>query len=496
MHMKAEHWGNKKKLAAEAAKERSLARNGKRETAGGYIKCPVCHKRFSSDPVMRAHIKTNHAVQPAEGEAEEQEPSTDENTSGQSFLSQSDMEGQPKTYMFDLKMYQCPVCHSSYHTVGRLRVHIESQHRNLGPEFVLLLQRLDNDQESFMDVVKTTLPRDCQYSGPKPKKRRRKKKTAEENVAEDEQQSTSDQTPTPGKSTEDLTTSDEEHGVGEDPGEGTEGLEQDGLNTSDTMEDNGETDVEKDEDSSSPKKSPQKYAGAYFCRFPSCSSRFDCKTDLVKHQKTHSRNLKCSHFGCNAEFFSMVNLRGHIKLVHSNSDVLTCKQCGRVGKGKSFRKHMEECKETTPLYMCQVCGKAFPRKSSYKNHLGVHKEKSAKNLKRCQYEGCNKEFKSNQDLNRHINVHTGERPHACPYGGCNKTYKQRPHLLVHLKTHSVIDDGKEKEVFPCEYCGFPFKHRCGKLKHLRNSCVKGPNKEKIIERISRRRRQSSTTSQE
>mmetsp|Transcript_35042 Transcript_35042/g.48996 ORF Transcript_35042/g.48996 Transcript_35042/m.48996 type:complete len:431 (-) Transcript_35042:255-1547(-) len=55
---------------------------------------------------------------------------------------------------------------------------------------------------------------------------------------------------------------------------------------------------------------------------------------------------------------------------------------------------------------------------------------------------CNKMFRSRSEYQRHVRVHTGERPFLC--GICSAKFKQKSHLKVHLKAHYKQNEALNK----------------------------------------------------
>ncbi|OAQ33027.1 hypothetical protein K457DRAFT_56352, partial [Linnemannia elongata AG-77] len=48
---------------------------------------------------------------------------------------------------------------------------------------------------------------------------------------------------------------------------------------------------------------------------------------------------------------------------------------------------------------------------------------------------CSKSFLRLEHSNRHILIHTGERPFICSYPGCPKRFSRSDELARHSRTH-------------------------------------------------------------
>uniref|UniRef100_A0A8C6K7S9 C2H2-type domain-containing protein n=1 Tax=Nothobranchius furzeri TaxID=105023 RepID=A0A8C6K7S9_NOTFU len=134
-----------------------------------------------------------------------------------------------------------------------------------------------------------------------------------------------------------------------------------------------------------------------------------------------------------------------------------CDHCGkRLGRKSNLNRHIILHTGQKP-FTCELCGKRFSQKANLNRHMTVHT--GQKPLKHFSCELCGQRFSRNSTLNSHMRIHTGQKPFACEF--CGQRFSQNTNLSHHIRVHTG------QKPFACELCGQRFSQKNTLIRHTR-----------------------------
>ncbi|XP_044040419.1 early growth response protein 1-like [Siniperca chuatsi] len=77
----------------------------------------------------------------------------------------------------------------------------------------------------------------------------------------------------------------------------------------------------------------------------------------------------------------------------------------------------------------------------------------------CSVQGCERRFSRSDELNRHVRIHTGQKPFQCTI--CARCFSRSDHLTTHTRTHTG------EKPFSCDVCGKRFARSDERKRHGR-----------------------------
>ncbi|XP_039602473.1 zinc finger protein GLI1 [Polypterus senegalus] len=110
------------------------------------------------------------------------------------------------------------------------------------------------------------------------------------------------------------------------------------------------------------------------------------------------------------------------------------------------------------------CVKEFDTQEQLVHHINNEHIHGEKKEFVCHWHECSREqrpFKAQYMLVVHMRRHTGEKPHKCTFEGCNKAYSRLENLKTHLRSHT----GEKPYVCEHEGCSKAFSNASDRAKH-------------------------------
>lgn len=205
--------------------------------------------------------------------------------------------------------------------------------------------------------------------------------------------------------------------------------------------------------------------GSLECKI--CGKYFKRNHQLKKHTKTHENIRKVEA----AE--SVASVGGYDSVKES------CNEEKNAVEGEAAPCQKEKMKKA---YQCEMCGKNFVLKDSYKSHQRIHTGEKPftchicgkqfshtgglyyhlkhvhAGIKNHRCDICGRSFALKAAMEDHRRIHTGERPYVCHT--CGKPFKTKASLYIHSKIHT------DSFPHPCTYCERRFRWRQQLLAHV------------------------------
>jgi KRAB domain-containing zinc finger protein len=191
-----------------------------------------------------------------------------------------------------------------------------------------------------------------------------------------------------------------------------------------------------------------------------------CDKDRVKNLKSKKKRSRARNaFICNIcgkIFKERRKLKEHIMWKHEPLE-FGCDQCKYKAPSEKYVVEHKAYKHEGKGPMCDQCDYVAKFKSSLKIHLlnvhGVGVKVPTEPVP-CPYQGCHKIYANKVGLERHIMLHTGERPYKCDY--CEKAFIQKGTLQEHVRVHTG------DKPFKCSYCDKAFTQSSALKSHMKN----------------------------
>ncbi|XP_026374945.2 zinc finger protein 169 isoform X1 [Ursus arctos] len=193
---------------------------------------------------------------------------------------------------------------------------------------------------------------------------------------------------------------------------------------------------------------------------PECGRSFCQKSDLTKHQRTHSGEKPYSCRECGRGFGRKSSLTIHQRK-HSGEKPYVCRECGRHFRYTSSLTNHKRIHSGERPFECQECGRGFRQKIALILHQRTHLEEKPFVCPECGRGFCQK-----ASLLQHRSSHSGERPFLCLE--CGRGFRQQALLLSHQVTHSG------EKPYVCAECGHGFRQKVTLVRHQRTHTGEKP----------------------
>lgn len=169
------------------------------------------------------------------------------------------------------------------------------------------------------------------------------------------------------------------------------------------------------------------------CHYAQCVFGTVTKQALRRHIDAYHNNIKYPCTICGLQFCDKASLGVHERTVHNDARNFICSICNKGFKlNAKMQRHILNSHGKKD-FICKLCNKGFTSKEYLLNHEKSHNEE---NQYKCTY--CTKSFVTKQKLTEHIYSHTGEKPFLCPSFRCDRRFNSSSSLAHHKKACAFV----------------------------------------------------------
>ncbi|KAG5669482.1 hypothetical protein PVAND_017369 [Polypedilum vanderplanki] len=197
----------------------------------------------------------------------------------------------------------------------------------------------------------------------------------------------------------------------------------------------------------------------YHCDY--CGMKYFLKERLIRHMKLKHQGRKTIKFECDFDGKTFMTRQKFLSHIKSHKSYENCDICGnKVKHLKEHKKFMHSKNDKN--FQCHLCNKIFKLNGVLQKHIKTHN-------KQYQCKICGHKFAVIGKLNQHMKYHDGQ--FKCKI--CFKKFTQQGHLRNHMKTHAE----NRPKPFKCELCEYSTDIKQSLERHLETH---DENREKFL----------------